>query len=57
MPETAARSSHAQPENGPPEREAADLGLLIFASLEHICEQVRLERQKRGLTSAEPPRS
>lgn len=50
MPETATRSSHLEPEHGPAERDAADLGLLIFASLERIREQVRLEREKRGMT-------
>ena len=53
MAETAARNTNGSPATGPAERDTADLGQLIFASLERIREKVRRERecQRSGTSS------
>ena len=44
MAETATGTENRMPIEGPAAPEAADVGLLIFASIERIREQVRLEQ-------------
>lgn len=44
MADTATRAADRMPTEGPSAPDAADVGLLIFASIERIREQIRLER-------------
>ena len=44
MADMATRTEHRLPTEGPPVPDAADVGLLIFASIERIREQIRLEQ-------------
>lgn len=55
MADTATRTEPRMPTEEPPARDAADVGLLIFASIERIREQIRLERACQRTTMPHMP--